>query len=186
MSDMETTAEDRARWTARADDAGRLARDFAELEAENGKLKATLPMAALGVAHARIADLEAANAICRRDIEALMTSCDKLEARNTEVEAAHETTAEAYHASLHRMAELEAERDQANSARWQAEVRMGAAEAERDRLKVALDVDDVLTELRPPKANANFRDGWVSGQRAFREAVRARAARAARADPSEE
>jgi hypothetical protein len=36
----------------------------------------------------RLAELEAANAICRRDIEALMSSCDKLEARNTELEAA--------------------------------------------------------------------------------------------------
>jgi cell division protein FtsB len=35
----------------------------------------------------RLAELEAANAICRRDIEALMSSCDKLEARNTELEA---------------------------------------------------------------------------------------------------
>jgi cell division protein FtsB len=35
----------------------------------------------------RLAELEAANAICRTDIAALMTSCDKLEARNTELEA---------------------------------------------------------------------------------------------------
>jgi chromosome segregation ATPase len=35
----------------------------------------------------RLAELEAANAICRRDIEALMSSCDKLEARNAELEA---------------------------------------------------------------------------------------------------
>jgi cell division protein FtsB len=35
----------------------------------------------------RLAELEAANAVCRRDIEALMSSCDKLEARNTELEA---------------------------------------------------------------------------------------------------
>jgi chromosome segregation ATPase len=35
----------------------------------------------------RIAELEAANAICRTDIEALMTSCDKLETRNAELEA---------------------------------------------------------------------------------------------------
>jgi DNA repair exonuclease SbcCD ATPase subunit len=35
----------------------------------------------------RCAELEAANVVCRRDIEALMTSCDRLEARNTELEA---------------------------------------------------------------------------------------------------
>ena len=35
----------------------------------------------------RLAELEAANKICRRDIEALMSSCDKLEKRNTELEA---------------------------------------------------------------------------------------------------
>ncbi len=35
----------------------------------------------------RISELEAANVICRTDIEALMTSGDKLEARNTELEA---------------------------------------------------------------------------------------------------
>ncbi len=42
---------------------------------------------ALSAAGARIAELEAANKICRTDIEALMSSCDNLEARNTELEA---------------------------------------------------------------------------------------------------
>ncbi len=37
--------------------------------------------------YARIYELEAANAVCRRDIEALMRSADSLEARNTELEA---------------------------------------------------------------------------------------------------
>jgi chromosome segregation ATPase len=35
----------------------------------------------------KCAELEASNIVCRRDIEALMSSCDKLEARNTELEA---------------------------------------------------------------------------------------------------
>ncbi len=42
--------------------------------------------------HKRIAELEAANAICRSDIEALMRSADSLEARNTELESALSAT----------------------------------------------------------------------------------------------
>jgi chromosome segregation ATPase len=67
----------------------------------------------------KIAELEAANAVCRRDIEALMSSCDKLEAEiaayghgwredNTRVDRALKRELELER----RIAELEAERDQ--------------------------------------------------------------------------
>jgi glutamate mutase epsilon subunit len=39
------------------------------------------------MAAALIAELEAANAVCRRDIDALMSSCDKLEAERDKLKA---------------------------------------------------------------------------------------------------
>jgi regulator of replication initiation timing len=53
---------------------------IAGLEAEIARLVDLTPFTT-------IADLEARNAVCRRDIEALMRSADSLEARNTELEA---------------------------------------------------------------------------------------------------
>jgi chromosome segregation ATPase len=72
--------------------------DFERLETRNTELEAELSLdgnarvAAYATERenkcaARIAELEAANAICRTDIEALMRSADSLEARNTELEA---------------------------------------------------------------------------------------------------
>ncbi len=64
-------------------------------------------------AAARIAELEASNAVCHRDIEALMSSADILEARNAKLEAERDKWAklagELFHAE-HRQLVSEAER----------------------------------------------------------------------------
>jgi uncharacterized small protein (DUF1192 family) len=70
-----------------------LTKRIAELEAEVERVaaddlrKLQLAVGQRDTLRQRSRELEAANVICRTDIAALMTSCDKLEARNTELEA---------------------------------------------------------------------------------------------------
>jgi chromosome segregation ATPase len=105
-----------------------LMRSADSLEARNTELEAELSLdgnarvAAYATGRenkcaARIAELEAANAVCRRDIEGLMLSCDKLETGN---------------------AWLEAERDRLQTESAEYYAMNVASRTERDRLKAAL------------------------------------------------
>ncbi len=118
-----------------------------------------------------IRELEAANAICRTDIEALMTSCDKLEARNTELEVSRDyyrtagdsatlraaQLTERNNYQLKRNTELEAERDEWHSASVELAGKMetviDSLRAERDRLKARLE------------QTAEFIKRWDDGER---------------------
>ncbi len=109
---------------------------IAELEAEREH-------AVYAYVSARITELEAANAVCRRDIEALMSSCDKLESMNTKLEAERDKLKAEKQATWDRLisernifsdlkAELEAERDNLLTDVDGLTVDRDAAEAERD------------------------------------------------------
>ncbi len=148
---------------------------------------------------ARIAELEAANAVCRRDIEALMRSADSLEARNTELEAERdrlkENLAEEIDARAQdkidiraRITELEAERNNYRDLNENLiddlnRVRAGVwkLEAERDRLK------ENLAEEREACAQDAIDYAGIGWRSGAREGIAALIrARAALSDPSGE
>jgi cell division protein FtsB len=152
--DLETTAAERARWLPAGEvtpDVAAVLRDLDRALAEIDRLNARDSLGPYKLIHpdhlagldARIAELEAANTVCRRDIAALMRSADSLEARNTELEAdyarAEDITKRAHAVSkkaMERIAELEAE-----VALQRVSYQRCIAElvAERDRLKRIVD-----------------------------------------------
>ncbi len=126
---------------------GDLAARITELEAERDKavrLVGDMVKAQVEL-EKRAFKIDAASVICRRDIEALMTSCDKLEARNTELEGERDKAQrlcgellQSSHATEVKLVNAEAERDRWKKAckAWEAQSLEDAGEL--DRLKAAL------------------------------------------------